>query len=183
VAADVLVGGGRRAGRRRPPPAAAWLRRASDLSWSLTGVLVAVAISLFLAASATELLDRRLARLVVGLVTLILAGYVLAAGLGAGGTRSLVVSESVTMAAIVGLWARAAYAGRPGGGLLLLGIVLSAASAVFYAVPAGTLRGLLGLDALSLQHVAQIPGLLVVCHAVAGGAVLGRDPAPARPDG
>lgn len=158
-------------------------RWASDLSWSLTGVLVAVAISLFLAASATELLDRRLARLVVGLVFLVLVGYVLAAVLGAGSTTSLVASESVTMAAIVGLWACAAYAGRPGAGLVLLGIALSAASTVCYAVPAGTLRGLAGLDALALQHVVQIPGLVVICYAVATGAVLGREPAPARPDG
>ena len=159
-------------------------RRAADLSWSAVGVLVAVAISLFFAASAAELLDRRLARLSGRVLALGVLAYVLAVASGeAGGTTSLVVCESVTMAAIVGLWVSALYGRRPGAGLVLLGIALCAVSTAGYAIPAGALRAGTGLDAQALQHVAQIPGLLLICHAVASGAVLGRQPAPARPDG
>jgi hypothetical protein len=149
--------------------------RASDLSWVVVGVLVAIAISYMLAASATELLDRRLARLFIRLrIAGLFAYLVVIATVGIGRATPLVLSESVTMAAIVGLWVYALCVGHPGAGRMLVAIAVCALSAIVFAFPAGTLSNAVGLDARSLQHLGQIPGVLLISHAIAGRAVLRR---------
>jgi hypothetical protein len=150
-------------------------RRASDLSWVVVGVLVAVAISYMLAASAAELFGRRLARIVIGLrVGGLLAYLVVIATTDVGRTGPLLLSESVTMTAIVGVWLYALRVRYPGAGPMLAAIAVCALSAVFFAFPAGTLSSTVGLDARSLQHLGQIPGVLLISHAIAGRAVLRR---------
>jgi Family of unknown function (DUF6962) len=168
-------------------------RRASDLSWVVVGVLVAIAISYMLAASATEVLDRRLARLFIRLrVAGLLAYVVVMAVVGIGRTMPLVLSESATMAAIVGLWFYALSVRHPGAGRMLVAIGVCALSAIFFAFPARTLSSAVGLDARSLQHLGQIPGVLLISQVIAGGAFLRRKdervdaagcPAPARATG
>jgi hypothetical protein len=154
-------------------------KRASDLSWVVVGVLVAVAISYLLAASATEILDDRLARLVIRLrVAGLIAYVVVMAVVGIGRTAPLVFSESATMTAIVGLWCYALYAGRPGAARILVAMAVCAASAVVFVIPAGILPSAVGLDARALQHLVQIPGVLLLSRAVVAGAV-----APLRPYG
>jgi hypothetical protein len=149
-------------------------RRASDLSWLAVGVLVAVAISYLLAASATELLDRRRARLVIRLRIAGLLAYLLATAVaGIGRATPLVLCESVTMAAIVGLWLHGWHAGHPGAGRTLAGIAACAASAAAFLLPAGYLARTVGLDASSVQHLGQIPGLLLIVAAVTAGPVGG----------
>jgi hypothetical protein len=151
-------------------------RRASDLSWVVVGVLVAVAISYMLAASAAELFGRRLARLVIGLrVGGLLAYLVVIATTDVGRTGPLLLSESVTMTAIVGLWFYALQVRHPGAGQMLAAIAVCALSAVFFAPPAEILLSTVGLDARSLQHLGQIPGVLLISHVIAGGALLRRE--------
>jgi hypothetical protein len=152
---------------------------ASDLSWIVVGVLVAVAISYMLAASATELLDRRLARLVIRLrIAGLIAYLVVIATMGIGRTTPLVLSESATMAAIVGLWFVALYTRHPGAGRMVIAIAVCALSAVVFALPASILPSSLGLDARSLQHLAQIPGVLLITQVIAGGALVRPAGAP-----
>ena len=149
--------------------------RAADLSWIVVGVLVAVAISYLLAGTATAILEERLARLVIrARIAGLLAYAAVMAIVGIGRTGPLVLSESVTMAAIVGLWCYGLQVGRPGSGRMLVAIAVLAASAVFLAFPAGTFPG---LDARSLQHLGQIPGVLLLTQVVAGGALSTSDTA------
>lgn len=149
-------------------------RRASDLSWLGVGVLIAVAISYLLAASATELLDRRRALLVIRLRIAGLLAYLIATAVaGIGRATPLVLCESVTMAAIVGLWLYGWHAGHPGAGRMVAGIAASAASAAVFLSPAGFLVRTVGLDASSVQHLGQIPGLLLIVQVVATGTLAG----------
>lgn len=148
-------------------------RRASDLSWLAVGVLVAVAISYLLAATATALLDRPRALLVIRLRIAGLLAYLGAtAVLGIGRATPLVLCESVTMAAIVGLWLHGWHAGRPGAGRMVAGIAASAASAAVFLLPAAAPVRAVGLDASSVQHLGQIPGLLLIAHVAAAGILV-----------
>ena len=143
-------------------------KRASDLSWVVVGVLVAVAISYLLAASATELVDPRLARLFIGLRIGGLVAYVVViTTTGVGRTVPLVLSESVTMASIVALWLYGIHVGHPRARAILVALGVSALSALAVIVPYH------GLDPRSVQHVAQIPGVLLLCRALLA-------PVPAR---
>jgi hypothetical protein len=160
-------------------------RRASDLSWVVVGVLLATAISYFLAASATELLDRRLARWFIRLRIAGLVAYlVVIAVLGIGRTKPLLLSEAVTMAAVVGIWVYAVRAGRPGAARMLAAIAVCALSAVVFALPSGAVSSAVGLDARSLQHLAQIPGVLLITQVVGGALLRPADqPVEAGPPG
>jgi hypothetical protein len=71
---------------------------------------------------------------------------------------------------------------------MLVAIAVCALSAIFFAFPAGTLSNAVGLDARALQHLGQIPGVLLITHVIAGGAFLRRkdepvDAGPARRPG
>ena len=145
--------------------------RAADLSWVVVGVLVAVALSYLLAATATATLDERWARLVIrARVAGLLAYAAWMVIVGIGRTAPLVLCESVTMAAIVGLWCYGLYAGRRQAGRVLVAFGVLALSAVFFFLPAGVFPTSVGLDARSLQHLAQIPGVLLLSRAVVDGA-------------
>jgi len=140
----------------------------ADLRWVVVGVLVAVAISYLLAATATELLGPGTARLFIGLrVGGLVAYLVVITTTGVGRTGPLVLSESVTMATIVGLWLYGHHVGHPRARRLLMAIAVSALSSVAIALPAGgELYDRTGLDGRSLQHLAQIPGVLLLCQAL-----------------
>jgi hypothetical protein len=139
--------------------------RPSNLSWIAVGVSVAIAISYLLAATATELLRPALARLFIRIrVAGLLAYVIVIATVGIGRSGPLVASESVTMASIVGLWLWALRAGHPRAGAMLVAIVTCAASSAALAVPASVLWA--GLDGRSLQHLAQIPGVLLLYRAI-----------------
>jgi hypothetical protein len=146
-------------------------RLASDLSWVVVGVLVAVALSYLLAATATATLDERWARAVIRVrVAGLLAYAAWMAIAGIGRTAPLVLSESVTMAAIVGLWCYGLYVRRPEAGRVLIALAVLALSAVFFVLPAGIFPASVGLDARSLQHLAQIPGVLLLSRVVLDNA-------------
>jgi len=145
--------------------------RAADLSWVVVGLLVAVALSYLLGATATATLDPRWARVVIRARVAGLLAYVAWMAIaGIGRTAPLVLSESVTMAAIVGLWCYGRYAGRPEAGRVLVAIAVLALSAVFFVLPARIFPASVGLDARSLQHLAQIPGVLLLAWIVVDAA-------------
>jgi hypothetical protein len=153
--------------------------RSADLSWAVVGVLIAVAISYLLAATATELLPPRAARLFIRVrIGGLIAYVVVISTLGVGRTLPLVLSESVTMASIVGLWCYALYIGQPRAGRMLVAIVGCGLSAAALAVPAAV-RTHLGLDGRSLQHLAQIPGVLLLYRAAAAELISHPAAAPA----
>jgi hypothetical protein len=146
-------------------------KRASDASWVVVGVLVAVAISYLLAASAFELVDPRLARLFVGLrIGGLLAYVVVITTTGVGRTVPLVLSESVTMTSIVTLWLYGIHVGHPRARAILVALGVCALSALAVIVPYS------GPDPRWVQHVAQIPGVLLLCRAL-------LVPVPAAPEG
>jgi hypothetical protein len=154
---------------------------ASDLSWVLVGVLVAVALSYLLAATATANLEERLAGAVIRVRVVGLLAYAAWMGIvGIGRTTPLVLCESATMATIVGLWCYGLYAGRRQARRVLVAFAMLALSAVFFVLPAGALPTSYGLDARSLQHLAQIPGVLLLSRAVVDGAQA-RPVVPRRP--
>jgi hypothetical protein len=136
--------------------------RAGNASWVAVGISVAIAISYLLAATATELLPPKTARLFIRLRIAGLVAYIVViATLGVGRSGPLVASESVTMASIVGLWCWALYTGHPRARAMLVAILTSAASSAALAVP----TGVTGLEGRSLQHLAQIPGVLLLYRA------------------
>lgn len=146
-------------------------QRAADLSWVLVGVLVAVALSYLLAATATANLEQRLAGAVIRVRVFGLLAYAAWMGIaGIGRTTPLVLSESLTMAAIVGLWCYGLYTGRRQAGRVLVALGVLALSAVFFVLPAGIFPASVGLDARSLQHLAQIPGVLLLSRVVIDSA-------------
>ena len=156
--------------------------RAADLSWVAVGVLVAVALSYLLAATATATLDKRWARLVIRVRIGGLLAYAAWMGIvGIGRTAPMVLCESVTMATIVGLWCYGRYVGHPEAGRMLVAIAVLAVSAVFFVLPAWIYPTSLGLDARSLQHLAQIPGVLLLTRVVVDAAH--PTPALAAPGG
>jgi Family of unknown function (DUF6962) len=152
--------------------------RAADLSWVVVGVLVAVALSYLLAATATANLEPRLAGAVIRVRVAGLLVYGAWMGIaGIGRTAPLVLSESVTMTAIVGLWCYGLYAGRRAAGRVLVALAVLALSAVFFVLPARVFPSSVGLDARSLQHLAQIPGVLLLSRVVVDAA----EPSPGMP--
>jgi hypothetical protein len=154
---------------------------AADLSWVVVGVLVAVSISYLLAATATELLDPGTAWLFIWLrVGGLVAYLVVITTTGVGRTGPLVLSESVTMATIVALWLYGYHIGHPRARRMVVAIGVSALSAVAMALPAhGLVQDSTGLDGRSLQHLAQIPGVLLLCQAlVVRVPVTRRGPVP-----
>jgi hypothetical protein len=157
---------------------------AGDLSWVVVGVLVAVAISYLLAATAVELVDPRTARAFIWLrIGGLLAYLVVITTLGVGRTMPLVLSESVTMASIVGLWCYGLHKGHPRARRMLVAIAVSALSALAVVLPAQqAIHAHTGMDGRSLQHLAQIPGVLLLCRALtaAGPAAAGGRPAVRR---
>jgi hypothetical protein len=146
------------------------LRRAYDLSWVAVGVLVAAAISWMLAASAADLLDPPMARLFTGLAVVSLVAYLTAViAQSASTTGLLVLSQGTTMAAIVGMWLWAWSAGHAGAPRMLAGFAVCALSSIFYTLPAATYPS-------SLQHLGQIPGVLLLTRALLDGPLPRRAP-------
>lgn len=142
-------------------------------SWIATGILLIIALSYLLAASAMDVLGPEATRTVLTVRSIGLAAYLVAALFGLIGTGVLVLCESLTMAGVVGLWCYAAYRKHPRGIAMLVGIGVSALSAATYLIPADLL---LHIDVRpgSLSHLVQIPGFILIARAAAAH----RDPQP-----
>ena len=89
--------------------------------------------------------------------------------LGETGLFVLLLSESLTMACILGLWLYAARVGHPMAMPMTVAILAYALAGIAFALPS-TLTAPTGLDSTSLSHLAQIPGVLLLYRTVARGA-------------
>lgn len=141
----------------------------SAASWIAVGVLVVIALSYYLVASAREVLSPRGVRIVMVVRGVGVAAYGVAVFVGRSGLLPLLVSESVTMATILGLWLYAAWKGHPMGAPMAVAISANAIAGVVFALPPAV-TGPTGLDSTALSHLAQIPGMVLLYRAVARGA-------------
>ena len=111
-------------------------------------------------------------------------GLIAYAGLaiaGYAGVNAILACEGITMIAILGLWGRALREHHPLAVPVIVAILASGAAAAARALPSPVTE-LVGLDPTSLYHLAQIPGMVLLYHALV--AVPQRQPraapAPAR---
>lgn len=140
-----------------------WL---ATTSWVVTAVLLIIALSYMLAASAMDVLGPEPTRIVLVVRTVGLAAYLVAVCFGYTGTGPLVTCEALTMAGIVGMWCYAAYTGHPRGRPMVTGILVSALSSACFIVPADTWAEI-DLTAGAVSHLVQIPGFILISRAAA----------------
>lgn len=137
-------------------------------SWTIVGVLVVIAISYLLIASAREILRPRGVRIVVVIRTLGVLAYAVAVVAGESGLMVLLLCESVTMACILGLWTYAVRVGHRMATGMIAAILAHGLAGIAFVLPM-SLTAPIGMDSTSLSHLAQIPGVLVFYRAVTQG--------------
>jgi Family of unknown function (DUF6962) len=142
-------------------------------SWALVSVIVVVTISFTLAATVADLLTPRQARVFAVVRVVSLASYAALALTGHYGVTTILACESVTMAAVVILWILALRRGDPRARSMVIAFVVSAAAGVMRAVP-GSVTRVVGLDPVSLYHLAQMPAMVTLCLALHHRAAKGR---------
>jgi hypothetical protein len=79
---------------------------------------------------------------------------------------TLVLTEGLTMALVIGLWVYAWQKEQPGVGLFLAAIMVSLFAAALKASGLGFTLGGWEFDPNSLYHLAQIPGLFLLLAAI-----------------
>ena len=94
-----------------------------------------------------------------------LGSYAALAVTGHYGVTTILACESVTMAAVVVLWIVALRRRDPRARSMVIAFVVSAAAGVTRAVPEGATR-VVGLDPVSLYHLAQMPAMVMLCLAL-----------------
>ncbi len=145
-------------------------------SWAVISGMVVIAISYLLAATVVEVLGPGRGRVFWLLRSASLVAYAVVALTGNAGVGAILLCEGLTMLAILGLWAMAAARRMPLAPQVCAALLASAAAAGFRAMPASWTE-VVGLDPISLYHLAQIPGLVLLAR-----ALLRRAPEPgARP--
>lgn len=137
-------------------------------SWTVVGVLVVVAISYLLIASARQILRPRAVRVVIVIRAAGVAAYGVAILFGESGLEVLLAAESLTMATILALWLYALRTGHPMARPVIVAILAHGLAGVAFVLPAAVTAPT-GLDSTSLSHLAQIPGVLLLYRAVVAG--------------
>jgi hypothetical protein len=150
----------------------------SGPSWAVISMMVVVAISYLLAATVVEVLGEGRGRVFWVLRSAGLIAYAGLAIAGYAGVNSLLACEGITMIAILALWGRALRDHHPLAMPVIIAILASGAAAGVRVLP-DDVTGLVGLDPTSLYHLAQIPGMLLLYHALA--AAPQRREQPAQP--
>jgi hypothetical protein len=150
----------------------------SGPSWAVISTMVVVAVSYLLAASVVEVLGEGRGRVFWVLRSLGLIAYAGLAIAGYAGVNSILACEGITMIAILGLWGRALRDHHPLAVPVIVAILASGAAAGVRALPEDV-TGLVGLDPTSLYHLAQIPGLVLLYHALAHAPQRQEEPAQA----
>lgn len=136
------------------------------VSWSAISLLVAVAISFLLAASVNSVLGKGHGHPLLVVRALSLAVFFLLVVTGNATVLTLILTEGLAMALVIGLWVHAWHKAQPGVGLVLAAIMISVIAA---ALKASGLQFTLGgweFDPNSLYHMAQMPGLFLLLVAV-----------------
>ncbi|HSI30854.1 MAG TPA: hypothetical protein VK951_05950 [Miltoncostaeaceae bacterium] len=134
-------------------------------SWAVISFMVVVGISYLLAASVVEVLGPGRGRVFWVLRSLGLIAYAALAIAGYAGVNSMLACEGITMLAILALWGRALHDHHPLAVPVIVAILASGAAAGVRALPSDVTE-LVGLDPTSLYHLAQIPGLVLLYHAL-----------------
>jgi hypothetical protein len=142
--------------------------RWSGPSWALISGMVVVTVSFGLAATVHDVLGpgRRRAFWVLRLLSL--GAYAGLALFGHYGVGTILACEGVTMVTILVLWCLAMRRGHPRAPAMLLALGACVAAGCVRALPSHVVPG--GLDAISLYHLAQIPGIVLLYQALAGPA-------------
>lgn len=135
-------------------------------SFAVVSLMVVVGVSYLLAATVYEVLGpgRRRAFWVLRIASL--GAYVALAASGRAGASSILMAEGVTMALILVLWFRAYQHGHPMAPRILVAFVVSAAAAIAQGIPEDATRTATGLDPVSLYHLAQVPGIVMMYRAL-----------------
>jgi hypothetical protein len=140
-------------------------------------MMVVVAVSYLLAATVHEVLGPGRGRVFWVLRSAGLAAYATLALTGHAGIGAILLSEGVTMVAVLALWGLAAARRHPLAGPVILALAASGAAAAAKAAPPDV-TGMVGLDPTSLYHLAQIPAGMALLWAAFAVRRRGR-PAPA----
>ncbi len=133
----------------------------ADPSWTAITIIVAITVSLLLAATVESVLGEGQTRRWMILRFATLGAFAIVALLGEAAITTLLYVESLTMAAVIGLWIYAALKGQRGSRLMLAAILASGGAAVLRFAPLGFHLGW-EWDPDSLYHVAQVPGLVLL---------------------
>jgi len=133
----------------------------ATLSWPVISLLVAIAISHLLAASVIAELGKGQGNpfLAVRAISLMVFFYMVVSENAT--VITLILTEGLAMALVIGLWVRAWQKEHPGVGLVLAAFMVS--------LKASSLQFTLGsweFDANSIYHLAQIPGLFLLLAAI-----------------
>ena len=139
---------------------------AAAFSWSAISLLVAVAISYLLATSVNTVLGKGHGHPLLAVRAISLAVFFALVVSGNATVITLMLTEGLAMALVIGLWVHAWQKDQPAVGLVLAAIVASGLAA---ALKASSLQFNMGgweFDPNALYHVAQMPGLLLLLMAI-----------------
>ena len=134
-------------------------------SWAVISTMVVVAVSYLLAATVEEVLGPGHARAFWILRSAGLIAYAALAISGHAGVGAILACEGITMIAILTLWGKALHDRNPLAMPVIIAILVSGAAAGLRALPSAV-TDLFGLDPTSLYHLAQIPGMVLLYHAL-----------------
>lgn len=155
-------------------------------SWAVISVVVVLAVSYLLAATVDEVLGPGHGRVFWVLRSAGLVAYVALAIAGHAGVQAILLCEGLTMLAVVVLWLHATRRRPALAAPVLVALAASGAAGAVRADPAG-LTDAIGLDGVSLYHLAQIPGLVLLVLAVdrlsrrGAGTLAGAPGTPSAP--
>lgn len=149
-------------------------------SWAVISTMVVIAVSYLLAATVVEVLGPGRGGVFWVLRSAGLLAYAGLAIAGYASVNAMLACEGITMLAILGLWARGLRERHPLAPGVVLAILASGAAAAVRALPPSVTE-LVGLDPTSLYHLAQIPGMLLLYHALVAAPQRAARPAAAGP--
>ena len=138
----------------------------ATLSWPVISLLVAIAISHLLAASVISVLGRGQGNPFLAVRAISITVFFFMVVSGNATVVTLVLTEGLTMALVIGLWVYAWQKEQPGVGLFLAAIMVSLFAAALKASGLGFTLGGWAFDPNSLYHLAQIPGLFLLFAAI-----------------
>jgi hypothetical protein len=138
---------------------------ATGPSWAVISAMVVVTISYALAATVEDVLGPGRGRIFWALRMASLVAYAVLAAFGYYGVSTIVACEGVTMASVIVLWVLAFRRGLPGSGPMLVALAANVFAGITRAMP-GSVTELVGLDPVSLYHLAQIPPMALLYVAI-----------------
>ena len=136
------------------------------ISWSAISLLVAIAISYLLAASVTSVLGNGRGRPLLIIRAVSLAVFSILVVSGNSSVLTLMLTEGLAMALVVGLWLYAWRESQPEVGLVLGAILISTLAALLKASHLQFTMVGVEFDPNSLYHLVQMPGLFLLLIAI-----------------